>query len=31
VNDVLPMLKLAPDAVVKDYLDIQGGTLCYTY
>ncbi|KAK4446432.1 hypothetical protein QBC34DRAFT_450849 [Podospora aff. communis PSN243] len=31
VNDVLPMMKLAPDAVVKDYLDIQGGTLCYTY
>ncbi|KAK0631435.1 hypothetical protein B0T14DRAFT_417259 [Immersiella caudata] len=31
VTDTLPMLGLAPDAVVGDYLDIQGGVLCYTY
>ncbi|KAK0657809.1 hypothetical protein B0T16DRAFT_386283 [Cercophora newfieldiana] len=31
LDDVLPMLGLAPDGVVRDYMDVKGGTLCYTY
>ena len=31
LDDVLPMLGLAPDAVVRNYMDTKGGTLCYTY
>ena len=31
LEDVMPMLDLAPDAVVRDYMDTEGGALCYTY
>jgi tyrosinase len=31
LNDVLPMLGLAPEGVVKDYMNTKGGVLCYTY
>ena len=31
LNDTMPMLGLAPDARVKDYMDTMGGALCYTY
>jgi hypothetical protein len=31
LNDVLAMGGLAPDATVKDYMDVKGGKLCYTY
>ena len=31
LNDVMPMAGLAADAVVKDYMNVKGGTLCYTY
>ncbi|KAK0638575.1 monooxygenase [Cercophora newfieldiana] len=31
LEDVLPMLGLALDGVVKDYMDTGGGALCYTY
>ncbi|KAK3356861.1 monooxygenase [Lasiosphaeria hispida] len=29
--DELPMLGLAPEGVVRDYMDTKGGVLCYTY
>ena len=31
LDDVLPMLGLAPDAVARNYMDTRGGSLCYTY
>lgn len=31
LNDVLPMLGLAPEGVVRDYMNTKGGVLCYTY
>lgn len=31
LDDELPMLGLADDGVVRDYMDTQGGALCYTY
>ncbi|KAK0611715.1 monooxygenase [Immersiella caudata] len=31
LEDMMPMLKLAPDAKVKDYIDTEGGALCYKY
>jgi len=31
LDDVMPMLGLAPDALVRQYMDTQGGTLCYLY
>jgi tyrosinase len=31
LNDVLPMGGLAADGIVRDYMDIKGGKLCYTY
>jgi tyrosinase len=31
LDDLMPMLGLAPDAPVREYMDTQGGTLCYVY
>ena len=31
LNDKMPMAGLAADAVVRDYMDVKGGTLCYKY
>jgi len=31
LDDVLPMLGLAPEGIVRDYMDTRGGALCYTY
>ncbi|KAK3363154.1 hypothetical protein B0T25DRAFT_31797 [Lasiosphaeria hispida] len=31
LSDILPMAGLAPDGIVKDYMDVKGGKLCYTY
>jgi tyrosinase len=31
LDDIMPMLGLAADRVVRDYMDTQGGPLCYTY
>jgi tyrosinase len=31
LGDVMPMLGLAPDALVWQYMDTQGGKLCYIY
>ncbi|KAK4446660.1 hypothetical protein QBC34DRAFT_356297 [Podospora aff. communis PSN243] len=31
LDDIMPMLGLAEDKVVRDYMDTQGGALCYTY
>ena len=31
LGDVLPMLGLAPDRVVGDYMNVMERKLCYTY
>ncbi|KAK4451322.1 hypothetical protein QBC34DRAFT_424167 [Podospora aff. communis PSN243] len=31
LNDTLPMEDLAPDGIVKDYMDVKSPKLCYTY
>ncbi|KAK4455207.1 monooxygenase [Podospora aff. communis PSN243] len=31
LNDPLLMAGLAPDGIVRDYMDVKGGKLCYTY
>jgi tyrosinase len=32
ITDEMPILRLADkDIIVKDYMDIQAGPLCYTY
>ena len=31
LDDLMPMLGLADDKAVRDYMDTEGGPLCYTY
>jgi hypothetical protein len=31
LNDPLLMAGLAPDGIVRDYMDVKGGKLCYSY
>jgi len=31
LDDIMPMLGIAPGRVVRDYMDTKGGVLCYTY